>query len=125
MIILDASALLAFLFQETGHQKVAPELASGCMSSINFSEVLGGFARDGHDPVIVGRRLRETGLEVAPFDAEDALLAANLRPQTDPLGLSLGDRACLALALARGVPVLTADPIWADLKLPVSIRLIR
>lgn len=83
------------------------------MSSVNLSEVLGRFARDRHDPTLVGRRIRETGLEIVPFDAEDAVLAANLRQQTDTLGLSLGDRACLALAMARGIPALTADRAWA------------
>jgi PIN domain nuclease of toxin-antitoxin system len=74
---------------------------------------------------MVGQRLAAAGVEMVPFQAEDAALAASLRPKTDPLGLSLGDRACLALALARGVPVLTADRQWGSLDLGIDIRLIR
>jgi PIN domain nuclease of toxin-antitoxin system len=125
MMALDASTLLAFLFAEAGHERVLPEIAGGCMSSVNLSEVLGRFVRDGHDPTPVSRRIRESGLEIVPFEAEDALLTAGLRRQTDPLGLSLGDRACLALALARGIPALTADRTWADLELPVPVHVIR
>ncbi|MCO5069524.1 MAG: type II toxin-antitoxin system VapC family toxin [Kiritimatiellae bacterium] len=125
MSVLDASALLAFLFQESGHDQVLPEIAGGCISAVNFSEVLGRFVRDGHDPGLVSRRIRESGLEVVPFEMDDAVLVANLRGQTDRLGLSLGDRACIALAMARGIPVITADRQWSELRLPVPVRLIR
>jgi PIN domain nuclease of toxin-antitoxin system len=125
MTALDASALLAFLFSEAGHEQVLPEIAGGCISSVNLSEVLGRFVRDGHDPALVSRRIRESGLEIVPFEAEDAVLAVGLRRQTDPLGLSLGARACLSLAIARGIPALTADRLWADIPLPVPIRVIR
>ncbi len=125
MSVLDASALLAYLFGETGHDLVLPEIPGGCISAVNLSEVLGRFVKDGHDPVLVSKRIRESGLEVVPFDADDAALAANLRRHTDRVGLSLGDRACISLAMARGIPALTADRIWADLGLPVTIRLIR
>lgn len=125
MTAVDASALLAFLFREPGGDAVATAIDGGLLSAVSLSEVLGRFARDGHDAHLVGRRLSTTGLEVVPFTAEDAALAASLRPKTDPLGLSLGDRACLALALVRGVPALTADRQWAGLDVGVEIRLIR
>jgi PIN domain nuclease of toxin-antitoxin system len=125
MTALDASAVLAFLFREPGGEKVAEVIEGSCLSTVNLSEVLGRFAKDGHDAHLVGRRLGAAGLEMVPFLAEDAALAASLRPQTDPLGLSLGDRACLALAMARGIPVLTADRQWGALDLGIEIRLIR
>lgn len=125
MMALDASALLAFLFSEPGHDRVAPHIAAACISAVNFSEVLGRFARDGHDTTIAAQRLRATGMEIVPFDADAAATAAALRPKTDRLGLSLGDRACLALAVARGIPVLTADRAWSRLRLPVEIHVIR
>ena len=75
--------------------------------------------------VRAAQRGRSMEMDVVPFLAEDAALAASLRPKTDPLGLSLRHRACLALALAREVPVLTADRQWASLDLGVDIRLIR
>ena len=125
MIALDASALLAFLFREKGHEAVAQELDHSCMSTVNLAEVVGRFVRDGHDGRTVAARLAASPILVVPFDAEDAARSALLLPQTRPLGLSLGDRACLALGLARAIPVLTADRIWLDLDLGVSIRGIR
>jgi len=122
---LDASALLAFLFREPGHERVAPHLSRACMSTVNLGEVLTRFARDGHDPALVLARLRESPLELVPFLAEHAALAAALEPRVRHLGLSLGGRACLALALARRVPALTADRAWLALDLGVEIRCIR
>jgi PIN domain nuclease of toxin-antitoxin system len=125
MIALDASALLAFLFRETGHEQVSALLATACLSTVNLAEVMGRFVRDGHDARPIPRLLSNSGLEIVPFTATDASLAASLLPVTRPLGLSLGDRACLALALSRGIAALTADRVWADLDIGVTIHLIR
>ena len=127
MIALDASALLAFLFREEGHERVAGAIGSSCLSTVNLAEVLGRFVRDGHDARPVLRRLGATSIEVVPFLSADATLAASLLPATRLHGLSLGDRACLALALARGIPALTADHIWAAAAPPigVDVQLIR
>jgi PIN domain nuclease of toxin-antitoxin system len=125
MIVLDASALLAFLFAEPGHEQVGAALPGACLSAVNFSEVLGRFARDGHDTTLVSQRIRALGMEIVAFDGDAAAAAAALRTMTDRLGLSLGDRACLALAVARGIPALTADRAWSRLRLPVDIRVIR
>lgn len=125
MIVLDASALLAYLFGEPGHERVAARLSEACVSAVNLSEVLGRFARDGHDVREVLERITESPVETAPFLAEDAALAAALVPATKPLGLSLGDRACLALAAARNAPAWTADRSWRSLDVAVSIEVIR
>jgi PIN domain nuclease of toxin-antitoxin system len=125
MMVLDASVLLAFLFQEEGSPAVAAALGRSCMSAVNLSELLGLFARDGKDTRIVAGWLRQLPLEIVPFDREEAAEAAALRSQTDRYGLSLGDRACLSLGLARGLPVLTADRVWQTIGLPLDIRLIR
>lgn len=125
MIVLDASALLAFLFREPGHERVGPCLGDACISSVNVSEVLGRFARDGHDVREVLKRLREFPVETVPFLAEDAALAAALVPATAPLGLSLGDRACLALAAVRKAPAWTADRTWRSLDIAVDVEVIR
>lgn len=125
MIALDASALLALLFAEPGHAEVAAQLGRCCLSSVNLAEVLSRFARDGHDPRPVSAQLQAAGIEVVPFLPEHAALAAALVPVTQAAGLSLGDRACLALAMARGIPALTADRAWSVLDLPVDIRLLR
>lgn len=123
MIALDASALLAFLFREQGHEAV--NLQGSCISAVNVAEVLGRFARDGHAPNTVLAQIAATALEIVPFGAEQAAFSAALLPATHRLGLSLGDRACLALAGSRGIPVQTADRAWTKLDVGVEVRLIR
>jgi PIN domain nuclease of toxin-antitoxin system len=123
--VLDASALLAFLFSEAGADEVAELVETSCLSTVNLAEVLGRFARDGHDCGLVRQRLEATSLEIVPFSPRQAEAAAKLVPACRPLGLSLGDRACIALALERGVPALTADRTWLDLDVPVQLRVIR
>ena len=125
MIVLDASALLAFLFREPGHETVAGEIGSACLSTVNLAETLGRFARDGHDPELVSRRLSASTLEVVPFSPGQALLCARLLPPARALGLSVGDRACLALAMERGLGAMTADAAWSELDAGVDVILIR
>jgi PIN domain nuclease of toxin-antitoxin system len=95
------------------------------MSTVNLSEVLGRFSRQGHSAAAVLARLEQTRLRWSSFDAAQALIAAELLPLTRSLGLSLGDRACLALALSRNIPVMTADRAWEKLRLDVEIAIIR
>jgi ribonuclease VapC len=125
MIALDASALLAFLFGEKGHERVAAILNQACLSTVNLAEVIGRFVLDGHDADSVLQRLTAPPLEIVPFGQVDAALAASLLPRTRPLGLSPGDRACLALAIARRIPAVTADRSWLKLDLGVKIEVIR
>jgi ribonuclease VapC len=125
MIVLDASALLAFLFREKGHANVARHFGSCCISSVNLSEVIGRFVRDGHDGDAVLRRLEAAPIEVVAFDSRDAVMAASLLPATRAAGLSFADRACLALAKRRAIPALTADAVWGSLDLGVAVQLIR
>lgn len=125
MIALDASALLALLFVEPGHEQVAAQLQGALISTVNWSEVLSRFARDGHPVREVAATLAPLPITVLAFDEDAARRAAELIPATRALGLSIGDRACLALAQARNVPVLTADHAWTRLKLGVEIRVIR
>lgn len=125
MNVLDASALLAFLFRERGHRAVESVITDCCIGSVNLSEVLGRFGRDGHDPHAFYRKIEASPIEIVPFIGEHAVLAAALEPQTKTLGLSLGDRACLALSISRNCPALTADRIWSDLELPIEIIQIR
>ena len=116
MIVLDASALLAYLFRESGHESVEPYLNDACISTVNLSEVLGRFARNGVDALPVIQHLEKTTIEIVPFTLEHAVRAANYLPQTKPFGLLLGDRACLGLASARKLPALTADVVWLGLE---------
>ncbi len=125
MIVLDASALLAFLFREPGASLVASHLPGSCMSAVNLSEVIGRFTRDGHDTGQVRTRLAALPIEIVAFRGQEAADTATLIPSTRAAGLSLGDRACLALAASRGLPALTTDQAWASLALPVQVLLVR
>jgi ribonuclease VapC len=125
VIALDASALLAFLLRERGHQRVRELLSEACMSTVNFSEVLGRFARAGQDVLIIAEKVLAAPIELVAFSTEQAALAAALVPATQAEGLSLGDRACLALARERGVRAVTADKSWRRLELPLEIETIR
>lgn len=125
MTVLDASALLALMFGEIGHEQVAEVLDDCCMSSVNLAEVLSRFARDGHSAEQAQQQIVAAGVEIVPFQDADAVLTASLAPLTQKWGLSLGDRACLALALRRNVPALTADQVWSRLDLPIAVRVIR
>jgi PIN domain nuclease of toxin-antitoxin system len=123
--VLDASALVAYLFEEPGAEVVGEVIDRACISSVNFSEVLTRAAKDGFRPAEFAVDINQFGLQVVPFTTEDALTAASLEPETRPLGLSLGDRACLSLGLARAQPVYTADRIWSRLNVGARIVLIR
>lgn len=125
MTVLDASALLAFLFREPGAEEVAAVLPEACLSTVNLAEVLGRFARDGHDPALLLAKLETLGLEFVPFEEGQAAEAARLLPATRAHGLSLGDRACLSLASLRGERAMTADQVWSELQVGVEIRVIR
>jgi PIN domain nuclease of toxin-antitoxin system len=125
MIALDASALLAAMFREKGHERVTEVLGDCCISTVNLTEVIGRFMRAGFD---AGEALREVlalDVEIVPFETSDAMLTASLLPATHQFGLSLGDRACLALAINRGIPAMTADHPWLDVDLPVEVVCIR
>jgi len=123
--VLDASAVLALLFKEPGWLEVMGHLPNGMMSAINLCEVMTKSIDAGMP--LEDARLVAAGLpcEIVPFDAEQAYLAGNLRAATRPFGLSLGERACLALGAMRGFPVVTAERTWAECDLGVEVIRIR
>ena len=125
-IVLDASALLALLNQEPGAQKLTPELLrDATASTVNLAEVQTKLVREGGDPDEAWELALAPVSEAEPFTSEQARTAGTLVGQTRPLGLSLGDRACLALALMLGAPVYTADRDWKNLKLGIPIHVLR
>jgi ribonuclease VapC len=129
--VLDASALLAYTRDEVGGERVEEAIGEGgAISIVNVAEVLSTEAKAGVDPAAYRARLIARGLLggtliVHPFTDEDAVEAARLRPLTESAGLSLADRACLALARRLDAPALTADGAWAKVKVDVEVRLIR
>jgi PIN domain nuclease of toxin-antitoxin system len=123
--VLDASALLAWLGDEPGVAAVDEVLSESYMSAVTWSETAQKLARDGDDPQVTLRRVEVLGVEVVPFGTADALAAAALWETTRPAGLSLGDRACLALARDRELTALTADTAWVTVETGAAVRLIR
>jgi ribonuclease VapC len=123
--VLDASALLALLHPEPGAEAVEEAVDEAAMSTVNWSEVQQRWVARGVDARGLRTDVEALGLELVPFTADDAEFAAELWPRTRRLGLSLGDRACLALAHRLGLPALTADRSWLRVKLDVEVRPIR
>jgi len=123
--VWDASALLLLLQQEPGWQKLGPRLQDSVMSSVNLSEVAAKLIESGGAPGMTREVLDGLSIEIHDFTAGLAFRAAELRAPTRNLGLSLGDRACLALGLSLGSPILTCDRAWLKLDLGVAIEFVR
>ena len=130
--VLDASALLALIRKEPGVLHVRAAIDRGAaISAVNWAEVLSKLIETGGDVETAATRALPIsdsgagGLVLVPFDDEQARAAARLRNRTRSLGLSLADRAALALAQVRGLPVLTTDRVWRSLRLAIKVEVIR
>lgn len=123
--MIDASAALAYAKREAGSERVRVVLGGALMSAVNFAEVMGKLTLQGHDANRIGAKLVGLGLVVEPFLWADAQVVGALAPGARRLGLSLADRACLALALRSGGRVLTTDRAMAEADLGVHVELIR
>ena len=123
--MLDASALLAMLQDEAGSAQVARHVSDSWISSVNMVEVYGKLMAGGMPAELACRVAARSVRGILAFEDVHAKTVAELLQPTRNLGLSLGDRACLALAIQRKLPVLTADTSWKTLKLGVDIRIIR
>ncbi len=125
MAVLDASALLALLWREPGHEVVFTYCPGAYVSTVNLAEVYSKCDERGLDTAVVRSLLSSLQLSVVDFDDHQAMLTGQLRSRTRQAGLSLGDRACLALATARQGPVVTADRVWSALGLALKVIVIR
>ena len=124
--VLDASAVLAVVFQEPGRERVDRAIDEGAfILSVNLAEVVTRMASGGMSEARIRAILSTIRATVVPFDEELAYRAGLLRSATRSAGLSLGDRACLALAERLGVPALTTDRNWGALQLGLQIEVIR
>jgi ribonuclease VapC len=124
--VLDASAVLALLNEEPGADEAEGLLEDSAMSTVNLSEVLQKAAQHGADIEGLEYDLEALGVRLVDFGARLAREAAELWTDTSPAGLSLGDRACLALAASFGAVAATADRRWVGIPgLSVDISLVR
>lgn len=125
MAVLDASALLAFLHDEPGAARVREALEGAMVSAVNWAEVVQKASRHGVDVTGMREEFEDIGVAFEPFSPEQAEVAARLWHRTRPWGLSLADRACLALGMESRAAVLTADRDWARFELGIRIVLVR
>ena len=124
-VVIDASALLALLNAEPGADVVAEALPQGVISAVNLSEVIAKLCDVGMPEKAIHQALQPLGIEIVPFDEEQAYQAGLLRTSTQDWGISLGDRACLSLAKKLGIDALTADRAWTELSIGTNIKVIR
>jgi ribonuclease VapC len=123
--VLDASALLALIQAEPGSDRVALVLDSAVISAVNLAEVVARLVDRGIPGQAIRRHLARLDLGVVAVDEDLAYAAGLLRPATRKLGLSLGDRVCIALARRCGAVALTTDRAWARLEIGVAVELVR
>ena len=123
--VFDSSALLAIAFGESGADIAARALDGAVISAVNAAEVVARYVDRGSSPDQAQRWFEDFGLAVRPFDEVLAMQTGSLREKTREHGLSLGESACLSLAIRENAPVVTADRAWATLSLGLDVRLIR
>jgi ribonuclease VapC len=124
-VVLDASAVLALLHDEPGADRVDAVLGDAVLSTVNWAEVAGLLDARGLPAAPLRETIEALGIELRAFGAEDADETGGLYTSTRDAGLSLGDRACLALARSLGAPALTADRAWLDVDVGVEVRCLR
>lgn len=124
-VVLDASAVLAVLNSEPGGDTVSGHLSGGLLSAVNAVEVGTRLVDAGMAPDDASVATNLLGMTIVDFDEELAAIATGLRPATRKAGLSLADRACLALAVREELAALTADQLWASVDVGVEVKMIR
>ena len=124
-VVLDSSAVLALLQDEPGADSVASQMGNAMISAVNIAEVMSKLSDEQFSDEQLSAILGDLNLDVIPFDLDQAMASGMLRSKTRHKGLSLGDRACLALAMHKAALVLTTDRVWAELDVEVKIEVVR
>jgi PIN domain nuclease of toxin-antitoxin system len=125
-VVFDASAMLVSLNHERGEEKITRELlAHSVASTVNIAEVHSKLVKRGGDPDEAWDDALSAVATVEPYTNEHAKIAGSLITTTEKYGLSLGDRSCLALAIALKAPVYTTEQLWRNLKVGIPIHVIR
>jgi ribonuclease VapC len=125
-VVLDASAILAVIQREPGHERLTPEiLDAAAASAVNLAEVQARLRGRGWNSEEAWEDATSPVREIVPLSADQARAIGDLALTTRSLGLSLGDRACLTLGMARSATVFTADRAWKNLPLGITIKVIR
>ena len=123
--VADSSAILASIFEERGAEVFDLHLKAAMLGTVNLAEIVAKLQERGASEDAIIETLADMKLTIEPFDETQAILAGKLRTSTRIKGLSLGDRACVALAMTAGATVVTTDKALAELDLPVPVMLIR
>ncbi len=124
-VVFDSSVVLAWLLREPGSDLILALLPDALLSSVNAAEVQSKLVLRGTELDMAWESIVASVRDVVPFDAALAEAAGSLILKTQAYGLSLGDRACLALGMATKSPVYTADRAWTELRVGVDVRLVR
>jgi ribonuclease VapC len=120
--VLDSSAVLAVILEEPGAERAEAHLPGAMVSAVNLGEVVAKLRDLGMPAQTVEAVLDGLQIDIRPHDRDDALRAGFLRPATRAAGLSLGDRACLALAASLALPAITADRSWQSIAADVGVE---
>lgn len=123
--VLDASAVLAFLQEERGSDGVAEVMPRSCMSAVNVAEVISKLVEHGLSDEAACGAVLTLPIEIVPLSAEAARRVGLLHRLTRGRNVSLGDRACLALAEELALPALTTDRAWSELPVQTEVRVLR
>lgn len=125
-VVMDASAILAIIHHERGEEKLTDEImVNAVISSVNLAEVQSKLVKKGYAAEHAWEDATSYLKMIEPFTSEQARIAGDLIAKTEKYGLSLGDRACLALAISLNAPIYTTEQIWRNLKLGIKIHVIR
>ena len=124
-VVLDASAILAYLQEEPGGEIVEEYKGNALISAVNLAEVCSRLADNGYNSVEIRGFVNKLNMQVISFDTDQAFGVGDLRSSTIKYGMSIGDRACLFLSRKYNFPAVTTNRIWKKINLDTEIRLIR